>query len=292
MKKPTEEKVFHCVNTLIILLVCVLCVLPLIYVLFSSLNGGAAPADGRSFFRSVRWTTAAYKLLATAERLHLHLANSIVVTLVGSLLSLAATVLCAYPLSKRYLWQRRKISFLMTFTMIFSGGMIPTFLTVRSLGLMNSYLSLWLTGLINTYNMMLMRSFFERLPRELDEAARIDGCGEWRLLVQICLPLSKACLASIGLLYAVSYWNMYQKVILYIQDSSKHTLPVFIQQNVFELQQLNLDSVDASSVGASGIAAQSVRSASVIVLIVPMIIVYPFVQKYFASGITFGALKG
>lgn len=292
MKKPTEEKVFHCVNALIILLACALCVLPLLYVFLSSLSGGAAPSGGRPFLLSIRWTTAAYRLLATVERLPLHLANSIVVTLVGSLLSLAATVLCAYPLSKRYLWRRRTISFLMTFTMIFSGGMIPTFLTVRSLGLMNSYLSLWLTGLINTYNMMLMRSYFERLPRELDESARIDGCGEWRLLVQICLPLSKACLASIGLLYAVSYWNMYQKVILYIQDSSKHTLPVFIQQNIFELQQLNLTSVDALSVGASDIAAQAVRSASVIVLIIPMIIVYPFVQKYFVNGITFGALKG
>lgn len=292
MKRPTSEKVFHFVNGLIIILLCLVCLIPLFYTLASSLSSGSAIDAGKVFLWPVEFTTSAYKLLLTKSNLVRYFTNSVLVTAIGTIFSLIGTTLCAYPLSKKYLWQRKKVAFFVIFTMLFSGGMIPAFLLVKSLGIMNTYWAIWLTGLISPYNMMVMRSFFEGIPEELDESAKIDGCSEGRLLMQIYLPLSKAVLATMTLFYAVSYWNMYQKVMLYIQDTDKYTLPVFIQQMVFNLQQLDLDSVEAVAVGATDIVSESVKSAGVIALIVPMLVIYPFLQKYFVKGVTLGAVKG
>lgn len=163
------------------------------------------------------------------------------------------TILCAYPLSKRKLFARRKVTFLIVFTMLFSGGLIPTYLLVKSLGLMNSYWSIWLTTLISPYNMLIMKSFFENISEELEEAARIDGCSEWRILLQMYLPLSKAVIATLCLFYGVTYWNSFLKVLMYINDSKGYTLPVLIQQMVFQLEQIKLGtSQDLSAVSGSG----------------------------------------
>lgn len=292
MKKTLDEKIVYVVVHVIIVLLCALCLIPVLYSLAASLSSGAALDAGKVFLWPVDITIAAYKMLLMRNNLLQYFSNSVLLTVVGTILSLAATILCAYPLSKKYLWQRRKIAFIATFTMLFGGGMIPTFMLIRNLHLIDSYWSIWLTGLISTYNMMIMRSSFESIPEELAESARIDGCGEFRLLTQIYLPLSKANLATETLLYGVGYWNMYQKVMLYMQNTKKYTLPVFIQQMVFNLQQLDLDTVEAISMGASNIVSESVKSAGVVVLIVPMLLVYPFLQKYFVKGVTLGAVKG
>lgn len=292
MKKTLDEKIVYVVVHVVIVLLCALCLIPVLYSLAASLSSGAALDAGKVFLWPVDITIAAYKMLLMRNNLLQYFSNSVLLTVVGTILSLAATILCAYPLSKKYLWQRRKIAFIATFTMLFGGGMIPTFMLVRNLHLIDSYWSIWLTGLISTYNMMIMRSSFESIPEELAESARIDGCGEFRLLTQIYLPLSKANLATETLLYGVGYWNMYQKVMLYMQNTKKYTLPVFIQQMVFNLQQLDLDTVEAISMGASNIVSESVKSAGVVVLIVPMLLVYPFLQKYFVKGVTLGAVKG
>ena len=292
MKKSMDEKVVSVIVHVVIVILCGLCMIPMLYSLAASLSSAAALNAGKVFLWPVDITVSAYKMLLTKNNLVGYFTNSVVLTVVGTVLSVCATILCAYPLSKKYLWQRRKIAFFATFTMLFGGGMIPTFMLVKNLGLINSYWSIWLTGLISTYNMMIMRSSFEAIPEDLAESARIDGCGEFRLLAQIYLPLSKANIATEVLLYGVGYWNMYQKVMLYMQDTKKYTLPVFIQQMVFNLQQLDLDTVEAASMGATDIVSESVKSAGVVVLIVPMLLVYPFLQKYFVKGVTLGAVKG
>ncbi len=292
MKKTLDEKVCAVIVHVVIVFLCALCLVPVLYSLSASLSSGAALDAGKVFLWPVDITFAAYKMLLLRNNLVQYFTNSVILTVVGTVLSIAATILCAYPLSKKYLWQRRRISFFATFTMLFGGGMIPTFMLVRSLNLINSYWSIWLTGLISTYNMMIMRSSFEAIPEDLEDAARIDGCGEFRLLTQIYLPLSKANIATEVLLYGVGYWNMYQKVMLYMQDTKKYTLPVFIQQMVFNLQQMDLDTVEAVSMGASNLVSESVKSAGVVILIVPMLLVYPFLQKYFVKGVTLGAVKG
>lgn len=292
IRMTTGEIALSVFNYTVITLLCILCLVPLLYTLASSFSSGAALDSGKVFLWPVGFTTSAYRILLKTSNLVQYFINSVEVTLVGTLLSLAFTILCAYPLSKRYLWKRRSISFFITFTMLFGGGMIPSYLLVRYLGLMNTYWALWLTGLISPYNMMVMRSFFEGIPTELDESARIDGCSEWRILLQIYLPLSTAVLATITLFYGVGYWNMYQKVMLYIQNTQHYTLPVFIQQMVFELQQFDLDTVEAAAIGATDIVSESVKSAGVVILVVPMLLVYPFLQKYFVKGVTLGAVKG
>lgn len=294
MKKSLGERVFYFVNNSLLLLLSILCLIPLLYIVASSFSSGSALNAGKVFIWPVEFTTAAYQVLLKTSNLIRYFTNSVVLTLIGTALSVAITTLCAYPLSKNYLIGRNKIAFFVIFTMLFGGGMIPTFILVKSLGLMESYWSLWLTGLVSPYNMMIMRSFFENIPGELDEAAKIDGCGEWRLLGQIYLPLSKAVIATECLFYGVTYWNMYQKVMLYIHDTAKYTLPVFIQQMVFQLQQLDLDTnMDAAAIaGSSNIVSETVKSAGVVVLIVPMLVVYPFLQKYFVKGVTLGAVKG
>lgn len=294
MKRSFGERVFEFVIYFILIAICLVCIIPLLYIVSTSLSSGAAIDSGKVFFWPVEFTTAAYEVLLKTSNLFRYLGNSVLVTAVGTVLSLVCTMLCAYPLSKRYLIGKNKISFFCVFTMLFGAGMIPTFIVVKSLGLINSYWALWLTGLISPYNMIIMRSFFENIPEELDDSAKIDGCGEWRLLLQIYLPLSKAVMATLVLFYGVSYWNMYQKVMLYINKTTRYTLPVFIQQMVFQLQQMDLDTnPDAAAVaGASNIVSESVKSAGVVVLIIPMLIVYPFLQKYFVKGVTLGAVKG
>ncbi len=294
MKKSVGERIFYCVNNLLLFLLAVVCVIPLLYIVASSFSSGWALDAGKVYLWPVGFTTAAYRVLLKTSNLVQYFTNSVVITLVGTVLSITATTLCAYPLSKRYLIGRNKVAFFVTFTMLFGGGMIPTFILVKSLNLMNSYWSIWLTGLISPYNMMIMRSFFENIPEELDEAAKIDGCSEWRLLTRIYLPLSKAVIATECLFYGVANWNMYQKVMLYITKTTKYTLPVFIQQMVFQLQQLDLDTnIDAAAVaGSSDIVSEAVKSAGVVVLIVPMLLVYPYLQKYFVEGVTLGAVKG
>ena len=294
MKKSFGERVFHFVNSMLLVLLCCLCLIPLFYILATSLSSGSAIDAGKVFLWPIGFTTAAYRVLLNTSNLLRYFSNSVLVTVIGTVLSLSATILCAYPLSKKYLIGRNKISFFCIFTMLFGGGMIPTFIVVKSLGLINSYWALWLTGLVSPYNMIIMRSFFENIPEELDEAAKMDGCGEWRLLFQVYLPLSKAVLATLTLFYGVGYWNMYQKVMLYINETTRYTLPVFIQQMVFQLQQLSLDTnPDAAAIASTAnIVSESVKSAGVVVLIVPMLIVYPFLQKYFVKGVTLGAVKG
>lgn len=292
MKQSASEKALIYGIHIIVLLLSLLCLIPLFYTVSASISTGAALDAGKVFLWPVGFNLDAYKLLLTKHNIVRYFTNSVFLTVVGTVLSLFATILCAYPLSKKYLYRRKTISFFITFTMLFGGGMIPTFLQVRNLHLMNSYWSIWLTSLISPYNMMVMRSFFDGIPEELDESAKIDGCGEWRLLFQIYLPLSKAVLATETLFYGVSYWNTYQRIMLYIQDTKKYTLPVFIQQIVFQLQQLDTDTVDAVNAGITDVVSEGVKSAGVVVLIVPMLIVYPFLQKYFVKGVTLGAVKG
>ncbi|WP_438347980.1 carbohydrate ABC transporter permease [Paenibacillus sp. FA6] len=294
MKISAGEKTFYTINNIVIFIVSLTCLLPLLYIVATSFSSGSAIESGKVYLWPVDFTPAAYKVLIVSTDLFKYFKNSVVVTGVGVALSMVFTILCAYPLSKRKLFGRKKITFFVVFTMLFGGGMIPTYLLVKELGLMNSYWSIWLTTLISPYNMLIMRSFFENIPEELEESARIDGCSEWRILLQMYLPLSKAVIATLCLFYGVTYWNMFLKVLMYINDSKDYTLPVLIQQMVFQLEQIKLGTnVDLGAVaGSSQVISESVKSAGVVVLILPMLIVYPFLQKYFVKGVMLGSVKG
>jgi putative aldouronate transport system permease protein len=198
------------------------------------------------------------------------------------------TAFMAYALSKRHLRGRRVINFLVVFTMLFSGGMIPTFIVVNSLGLIDSLWSLIIPVAINAFNFVIMRSFFQAIPDSLEEAARIDGCSELGVFFRIVLPLSLASIATIGLFYAVFYWNTYQSAILYINDSEKWPIQVLLRQIVIVASGLNANESAVDVVPP----AQSIRMAVIFVATLPMLLVYPFVQRFFVKGALIGSVKG
>lgn len=289
MKSTTGEKVFYSFNYALLALLGLTCVFPLIHILALSFSEPHAILSGHVTLWPAGWNTDAYKSIYTGTRVVSALWNSVVITVVGTAFSLVATILTAYPLSRRAFPWKRPITLAMIFTMMFTGGIIPTYLVVNSFGLVNTYWALWIPGLVSTYNMLVMRTYFEQIPDELEEAAKMDGCGPWRQLVSIILPLSTPVLATIGLFYAVSYWNLFMSVLIYMRDAEKYNMTVLVQQMIQNqqlLQELVLSGVEVDTV------PESLKAASVIVMTAPILIVYPLLQKYFVKGVMLGAVKG
>lgn len=180
---------------------------------------------------------------------------------------------------------------LMTFTMIFSGGTIPSFIVVKSLGLMNKYGALWLPGLITVYNLIVMKTFFEQMPESLEEAARIDGAGDILIFFRIVLPLSLATIATITLFYAVAWWNEYFNGMIYISSSAKMPLQVKLRQMIATVGEAQLTETDGDSPDKK-LAKDAVQAAAMVISTIPMLCIYPFLQKYFVKGVMVGAVKG
>lgn len=209
------------------------------------------------------------------------------VTAVGTALSLVCTIGLAYALSRPRVYGGKPVLLLILFTFLFPPGMIPLFLVVRSVGLFDTVPALVLPFLVNVFNLVVMRGFFQSLPGELLEAARIDGAGEWAILTRIVLPLSKAVVAVIGLFYAVSYWNRFFEAIIYLNDQSKWPIGTVLRQYVTGGASI----AEATGETASVTAPQSIQMAVVVLATLPIVCIYPFVQKYFVKGVLTGALK-
>lgn len=289
MKSTQGEKIFYAINYVLLTLLGITCLFPFVNSVAISLSSSHAISSGQVSFYPVGWNLEAYRSLLTGTRIIPAFGNSVIITLVGVALCMTATTLTAYPLSRKIFYGRKYLTLAMVFTMLFSGGMIPTYLVVKSLNLVNSYWALWLPGLVSTYNLMVMRSFFENVPEEIEEAARIDGCKETGLLTRIYLPLSKPMLATITLFYGVGFWNMFMSVLIYINDTAKYNLTVLIQ-NMIKSQSL-LQEIVASGEQIQ-LIPESLKAAGVVVMVVPMLVVYPFLQKYFVKGVMLGSIKG
>jgi putative aldouronate transport system permease protein len=291
MQSTKGEKVFYGFNYLLLTLAGILCLLPLLHLASLSLSGKDAVLSGFVTLWPVEFTISSYTMLFEGTPVVRAFGNSLLITLVGVAASMLFTIFAAYPLSRRDFYGRRTLTLAIVFTMLFTGGLIPTYLVVSSLGLVDSYAALWLPALVSTYNMMIMRSFFENIPEELVEAARIDGSGEWRLLAGIILPLSLPVLATIGLFYGGYYWNSFFNVMIYMNSPEKINLTVLIQQMVKSqsvLQELNT----MNSQEAVNITPEGIKAAGIMVMVIPMLVVYPLLQRYFVKGVTIGAIKG
>lgn len=281
-------RVFRVFNAIVLVVFALVCVLPFLNIVGSSF---ATPGElaTRPFVVIPREVTLdAYRYVLSTSTIFRALGVSVFVTTVGTFLSLVVTSMMAYALSKRYLRGRRIVNFLVIFTMLFSGGMIPTFIIVQQVGLIDSLWALILPVTVNAFNFVIMRSFFQAIPDSLEEAARIDGCSDLGVFVRIVLPLSLASIATIGLFYAVAYWNTYQHAILYINDSTKWPIQVLLRQIVIVASGLNADSSAVEVVPP----AQSVKMAVIVVATVPMLLVYPFIQRFFVKGALIGSVKG
>ncbi|MEL7976661.1 carbohydrate ABC transporter permease [Isoptericola sp. F-RaC21] len=288
-RKPSVGvRVFQVVNVVVLTGFALLCLIPFLNVLGSSLATPGEIATRPFILIPHTFSLDAYRYILSTSTIFQAMGVSVFVTVVGTFLSLLITALMAYALSKRYLRGRRVINFLVVFTMLFSGGMIPTFIVVQKLGLIDSLWSLILPVLINAFNFVIMRSFFQGIPDSLEEAARIDGCSELGVFWRIVLPLSLASIATIGLFYAVYYWNTYQSAILYINDSEKWPIQVLLRQIVIVASGMNADEGSVDVVPP----AQSVKMAVIFVATLPMLLVYPFIQRFFVKGALIGSVKG
>ncbi|MFF9511959.1 carbohydrate ABC transporter permease [Streptomyces sp. NPDC014724] len=232
-------------------------------------------------------TLDAYRTIFTGGVVTRALVVSVGITVFGTLASLLVTVGMAYGLSRRDVTGSRFILMTALFTMLFNAGIIPNFLLVKGLGLYDTYAALVMPTLVSAFNLVVLRSFFMNLPEELYDAAKVDGAGDFRILVRIVLPLSKAVLAVISLFYAVTYWNAFFNALLYLNDSDKWPLPMVLRTYVLQGQSLN-----AASAGEVLAPQQAVQMAVLVIAVVPILCVYPFLQRYFTKGVLTGAVKG
>jgi putative aldouronate transport system permease protein len=289
MKSTFNEKLFYIGNYLLLALIGATCIFPLVHIISLSLSSAHAIMSGAVMVWPVELTLFSYDTLFRGTNIMKAFGNSVQLTIVGVVLSMVFTTMAAYPLSKKYFYARKYVTLATVFTMIFSGGLIPSYLVIQSLGLVNSYAAIWLPALVSTYNMLIMRSYFANIPEELEEAARIDGCSEWRLLAQIYLPLSMPVIATLALFYGVGFWNAFMSVLIYINDTGKFNLTVLVQ-NMIRANSFAQDLSDPDR--AAMTAPEGVRAAGIMVMVLPMLLVYPLLQKYFIKGVMLGSIKG
>ncbi|MGI6634667.1 MAG: carbohydrate ABC transporter permease [Christensenellales bacterium] len=283
------DRVFIAMDGLILTVVLLVILYPLLFVLSSSFSGGSEIS--RLSLIPERFSLEGYKAAVEYDYFWGSYWNSFVYTIIGTVIAMVTTILCAYPLSQPHFKFGKIAIALCVFTMYFSGGLIPTYLWIRNMGLMNSPWAFLLPSALNIYNMIIMRTHFGTLPKDIQEAAQIDGCGEWRYLVQIALPLSGAVLAVVALYYGVARWNAYFDSMIYLQERSK--LPL---QNILrEVMIVNTSNLAYSNVEAQAAAekrAELLKYSMIVIASIPMLLFYPFVQKYFVKGVMIGAVKG
>ena len=280
MKDHPKIRLFNVINGIIFILISIIMLIPIYKVLVDSFD--LSSAYGMRLWPK-HFGLAVYESVLSNPTLYRPLLISVGTTLAGTFLGLALSTLGAYVLIHWDMPGRTFFANFLLFTMIFNGGMIPTYLVMKNLGLTNNLLGVVLLPAINIYNLVLMRNFFEGIPQSLFEAATLDGCTPMATFIKVVLPLSKAALASIGLMFAVAYWNDYTNYKLYITDSTLYNFQMKLRSIMMgsDLPQAN-----------GGATENTVKSAAIIIAILPFMILYPFLQKYFVKGVNVGAVKG
>jgi len=281
-------KVFDVFNVVLLTAIGLVALFPFVFVVVRSFASETQLASSAFFLWPKEFTFEAYDSIFSTPAFPRALITTVLVTAVGTIIQLFLTVLMAYPLSKKGLPGRNVIMSGVVFAMVFSGGMIPTFLIVKDLGLLNNYLALILPMAIDPFSLIIIKNFFQNLPGELEEAARVDGASDFGVFWRVALPLSKPVLATFALFYAVAIWNDYMSPLLYLNDSSMWTLQMFLRQ-VTSASTLQTAQQDQPGFVAP---SEAVKYAVVVVATIPVLIFYPFLQKHFAKGMLIGAVKG
>lgn len=278
------SRLFDAFNVLFMIVLIIVMLYPMVYVFSASISSDAMVASGKVLLLPKDLTLHAYKEIVANPDVWISYWNTLRYTVVHTVLTLIATSAMAYPLAKKWLPGRRLILLMAAFTMLFSGGMIPTFLVVQKLGLLNSIWAIVLPTLISTWHLFIMRTFFEGLPEELEDAATIDGCGSLQVLIRIVLPLSLPVMATIGLYTAVGQWNAFFDALIYLNDRGMYPLQIMLRNILVAGAKITSES-DSSQL-------QTMKYALIIVATLPILCVYPFIQKYFVQGAMIGGIKG
>ena len=276
----------------LILLFSASCLLPFVNVIATSFSSKSAILSGKVVFWPVEFETNAYKAIFADPAMIRSMFLTVFITVTYTAIAMLLTILMAYPLSKKRLRGRKFFNFLALFTMYFSGGTIPIYLNIKELGLLDSVWSLIIPGALSTYNMIILKSFFTALPNELEEAAIIDGANDFQVLIRVYLPLSLASLATLTLFYAVGKWNSFQDAMYYIQTKSLQPLQLKLYNIIKGSQAVDVAAMEGGTSAMASSISESIEPACIVFATIPILVVYPFVQRYFVSGVTIGAVKG
>lgn len=290
MRESRGEKIFYICNNIFLILLTCLILYPIVYVISASVSSGDAIKAGRVVLLPVDLDFLAYKYVFTDSTIWISYLNSFFYTIVGTLISMVLTICGAYALSKDTLPGGKFINFIIVLTMWFSAGIIPIFLNLRDLNLINTRLGVLLPFAVSTYNFILLRNFFSSVPKSLEEACEIDGATQLQILTKVYLPLSKASLATVALFYAVDKWNEYLWPMILINDDSMMPLQVVIKKIIVDLKETKEKIPD--DLLFEKLSNEGIIYASIVVSAVPMLIIYPFIQRYFVKGVMIGAVKG
>lgn len=289
-RRSPGERTFDVFNAVVLIGVGALALYPFVYVL------GVSFATPRALARSDWWlwpselSLTSYELVLADARIRTGFLNAVLRTALGTLTTLVMTALLAFPLSRKQMPLRRALLFYVLFTMLFSGGLVPKYLLIKSLGLIDTLAALVVPLMLSAFNVFVLRSFFAQIPESYEEAARLDGASDWTILWRVFVPLSQPALVTIGLWTCVAHWNQWFDALIYITSDDKQVLQVVLQRIVVEnnLKELQFG---VAGIDRSRIALDGLKAAAVVVTVVPMVAMYPFVQRYFIKGIQLGGVK-
>jgi putative aldouronate transport system permease protein len=286
--KTLGNRLFDIFNYSFLLIFSIACFLPFLYVLAVSFTSPAEVARGGIILFPKEWSLASYRYIFSTDTLIRSLMVSIYITVVGTFINLLFTSLMAYPLSKTHIRGRQFILLAVLFTMLFGGGLIPTYFVVKALGLTNTLWALMIPSAISAFNLIVLKNFFQQIPDGLEDSAKIDGCSDLGVLFRIVLPLSMPAMATFALFYAVSHWNQFFNAVMYINDNSKWPIQVLLREIVILAQSR----IGDASIDDTEIQPLTIRMAVIVFATVPILFVYPFLQKHFTKGVLLGSVKG
>ncbi|MCC3761744.1 carbohydrate ABC transporter permease [Glycomyces sp. TRM65418] len=291
MKESTGTRVFGVVNATFLVLLCLVMLYPFITVLAQSFSSPGAINAGQVSFWPVGFNTDTYGAVMSNEMFWRNYGNSVLYTVVGTLIAMVLTTTYAYVLSKKHLKGRKALIGIAVFTMFFNGGLVPNYVLISSLGMKNTMWAIVLPGAISVFNLLVMKSFFESLPKDLEEAAQIDGLGWYGIFGRIVLPLSKAVVATMVLFYSVAFWNDWFAAFLYLDKTELFPVTLFLR-NLIAGASTSASEGAAAAGTTTALVSTNIQAVTMILTVIPILCVYPFVQRYFVSGIMLGSVKG
>ncbi len=293
IKESNADNIFNFINYIFALLIFLIVVYPLIYVLSASLSSPEAIISGKVWLLPVDMSFEGYKAVLGYSKVWVGYSNSIFYAVFGTIISLFMTIIAAYPLSRKDFFGRNPLMFLFTFTMLFSGGLIPTFLLVRDLGIINTRWAILLPSCLSVWNLIITVNYFKtNIPEDLLKAAEIDGCNDFVFLVKIALPLAVPIMAVIGLYSFVGQWNSFFEALLYLKDAKMFPLQLILREILILNKSDELLNMNIVAQTAGQNLQELLKYSLIVVSTLPLLIIYPFVQKFFIKGIMVGSLKG
>lgn len=291
-RRSVSDIIFLTINYVLLIVCCIIVLYPIYYMFIISISDGYAVLRGEVKLLPVGINFSSYKAVLESPDIPRSYLNTVIYTVVGTFINVAMTAMCAYPLSRKKFYGRNVFAFMIIFTMFFDAGMIANFMVVDQLHLTNKIWAIVLPGAINAWYMVIMRTFFQQIPEEIYESAHLDGAGDFVIFGKIVLPLSAPTIMTMVLFYAVGHWNSWFNALIYLDDKAKYPVQLIMRNIVLSGETSALSSSAAAMSQDAGIIATNVKYAVVFVTMLPILLVYPFIQKYFVKGIMVGALKG